>query len=309
METYNFSLKSVIVLVFMTFPNGIVIGQEKFKAPKLSYHPVENFFHLPPNMNFGEVSAVALSLQGNIFVFNRGSQPIFEFSKDGKFVRTLAEELVGSAHGLRIDEHNNLWITDVVTHTVLRLNQEGNVTLVLGRKNRSGETDALFNQPTDVAFGPAGEIFVTDGYGNSRVVKFDRDGNFMKAWGRKGNAPGEFNLPHTIVIDKKNLVYVGDRENNRIQIFDLDGNFLKEWRHVGAPWGLGLAKDGTIFMADGYANRVLQLDSNGKILGTFGESGRKPGQLMFAHSVTVATDGSLFVSEILNWRVQKFFHD
>jgi DNA-binding beta-propeller fold protein YncE len=146
---------------------------------------------------------------------------------------------------------------------------------------------------------------VSDGYGNSRVVKFDKDGKFIKAWGSKGTAPGEFNLPHTIVIDKQNLVYVGDRENQRIQIFDLDGNFIKEWKHAGAPWGLDLAKDGSLFMADGYVNKILHLDSNGKILGAYGEPGKKPGQFMFAHSVTVGPDGALYVSEILNWRVQK----
>ncbi len=306
MKTNYFFLKCLIILGFTTFSIRIIEAQNNNIIPVLEYTPVEGFFHLPPDMNFGEVAGVALDHRGHIFVFNRGLHPIIEFNQDGQFIRTLAQGMVGSAHGLRIDDHDNLWITDVATHTVLRLNQEGHVTMVLGRMNTSGETDALFNQPTDVAFGPAGEIFVTDGYGNSRVVKFDRDGNFVKSWGSKGNAPGEFNLPHTIVIDKHNLVYVGDRENQRIQIFDLNGNFLKEWKHVGAPWGLDIAKDGTLFMADGYANRVLQLNADGKIIGTLGRPGKKAGQFLFAHSVTIGPDGALYVSEILNWRVQKF---
>jgi DNA-binding beta-propeller fold protein YncE len=306
MRTNKLLLKCVVILVFTTLSVRIADAQDNIKIPVLSYHPVEGFFHLPPGVNFGEVTGVALNQKGNIFVFNRGLHPIIEFTTDGEYVRTLGAGLTGSAHGLRIDNHDNIWITDVATHTVLKLDKEGHVIMVLGRKDKPGDTETLFNQPTDVAFGPAGEIFVTDGYGNSRVVKFDRDGKFIKTWGSKGSAPGEFNLPHTIVIDKNNFVYVGDRENQRLQIFDLDGNFIKEWKHVGAPWGLDLAKDGTLFMSDGYVNKILHLDSNGKILGAYGEPGKKPGQFMFAHSVTVGSDGALYVSEILNWRVQKF---
>jgi DNA-binding beta-propeller fold protein YncE len=306
MKTLKLLLVCGIIFIITLLSAVRISAQDSASIPVLSYHPVEGFLQLPPNVNFGEVSGVALDHQGHIFVFNRGAHPLIEFTKAGEYVRTLAEGLVTSAHGLRIDNQDNIWITDVAAHTVLKLDKEGHVIMVLGRKDKPGETEALFNQPTDVAFGLAGEIFVSDGYGNSRVVKFDKDGKFIKAWGSKGTAPGEFNLPHTIVIDKQNLVYVGDRENQRIQIFDLDGNFIKEWKHVGAPWGLDLAKDGSLFMADGYANRVLHLDSNGKILGAFGEPGKKPGQFMFAHSVTVGPDGALFVSEILNWRVQKF---
>lgn len=306
MKTLELLLVRSIILIFTLIPAVYISAQESGLIPVLSYYPVEEFLHLPPNVNFGEVSGVALDHQGHIFVFNRGAHPIIEFTQAGEYVRTLAEGLVTSAHGLRIDNQDNLWITDVAAHTVLKLDKEGHVIMVLGRKDKPGETEALFNQPTDVAFGPEGEIFVTDGYGNSRVVKFDKYGKFIKAWGSKGTAPGEFNLPHTIVIDKQNLVYVGDRENQRLQIFDLDGKFIKEWKHLGAPWGLDLAKDGTLFMSDGYANRILHLDSNGEILGGFGEPGRRPGQFMFAHTVTVGSDGALYVSEILNWRVQKF---
>lgn len=296
----------VVTTIFLLLLTNIAASQETIKYPLQSYRPEEGFFRLPPKLNFGEVTGVAIDNRGHIFVFNRGAYPIVEFSRKGRYVRTLAEGLISSAHGLRIDNDGNLWVTDVAAHTVLRINQKGHVTMILGRKDRPGETDALFDQPTDVAFGPEGEIFVTDGYGNSRVVKFDRDGKFIKTWGSKGSAPGEFNLPHTIVVDKHNRVYVGDRENQRIQIFDLDGNLIDVWTHVGAPWGLDIAKDETLFMADGYSNRILHLDSGGRILGGFGETGRKTGQFMFAHSITVGPDGSLFVSEILNWRVQKF---
>jgi len=281
-------------------------AEEKADGPHLKFRPVEEFFRLPSNFNFGEVSGVAIDTQNHLFVFSRGPQPLVEFNETGDFVRSIGDGLFVTSHGLRIDPEGNLWTTDVGSHVVLRFNRAGHVTLVLGRSGRSGETNALFNQPTDVAFGPDGEIFVADGYGNSRIVKFDRDGNFLKAWGKPGTGAGEFNLPHTIVIDSLGKVIVGDRDNMRIQLFDLDGNFITQWTHAGSPWGLALAKDGTLFMADGYANQIVKLDLTGKILGFFGSPGKKPGNFSFAHAIAVGKQGELFISEILNWRVQKF---
>lgn len=288
------------------FGNFAAIAQDHSDYPLLAYRVVDHFFQLPAHMNFGEVSSVAIDRRGHIFVFHRGTNPLVEFNGKGEFVQSLNDGLFEAAHGLRIDPDGNLWTTDVAAHLVLKLDCEGHVTMVLGRKGRSGETDALFNQPTDVAFGPNGEIFVADGYGNSRVVKFDRSGNFVKSWGQKGSGPGEFNLPHTIVVDSRGRVLVGDRENRRIQLFDLDGNFLTQWTHAGAPWGLSLAQDGTLFMADGYANRVVQLDLDGNILGTFGAPGKTSGCFAFAHAIAVGAKNELYVAEILNWRVQKF---
>jgi DNA-binding beta-propeller fold protein YncE len=281
-------------------------GQDHTDFPALSYQVVPGFFKLPDHFNFGEVSGVALDQRGHIFIFNRGPQPLVEFTASGKYVRTIGDGLFEGSHGLRIDPHGNLWTTDVTTNVVLRLNREGHVTMVLGRKGRTGETDALFNQPTDVAFGPNGEILVADGYGNSRIVKFDGQGQFIKAWGKKGNGPGEFNLPHTIVVDPRGRVIVGDRDNMRIQLFDLDGNYLAQWTQAGSPWGLELTKDGFLFMADGYANRVVKLDLDGNVLGTFGAAGKTEGLFAFAHSIAVGKQGEIFVAEILNWRVQKF---
>lgn len=273
--------------------------------PFLNFRVEENFFRTPPWFNFGEVAGVAVDPRGHIFVFNRGVHSLVEFDAKGRFLRTLGDGLFESPHGLRFDPQGNLWTTDTASHLVLRFNRKGHVTMVLGRKGRSGETETLFNQPTDVAFGPNGELFVADGYGNSRIVKFDRNGNFIKAWGQRGSGPGEFNLPHTIVVDPRDRVLVGDRENQRIQIFDLDGTFIEEWSHAGAPWGLTLGRDGTLWMADGYADRVLKLDLDGKVLGVFGSHGKIAGKFAFAHSIAVGAKNELYVAEILNWRVQK----
>ncbi len=300
------SLIIAILLAIHSVWTASAKGQDRADFPPLSYQVVPGFFKLPDHFNFGEASGVVLDQRGHIFIFNRGPQPLVEFTASGKFVRTIGDGLFEGSHGLRSDPQGNLWTTDVTTHVVLRLNREGHVTMVLGRKGRAGETESLFNQPTDIGFGPNGEIFVTDGYGNSRVVKFDGQGQFIKAWGKKGNGPGEFNLPHTIVVDPRGRVIVGDRDNMRIQIFDLDGNYLAQWTPAGSPWGLQLTMDGFLFMVDGYANRVVKLDLDGNVLGTFGEPGKTEGHFAFAHSIAVGKQGEIFVAEILNWRVQKF---
>jgi DNA-binding beta-propeller fold protein YncE len=147
---------------------------------------------------------------------------------------------------------------------------------------------------------------VADGYGNSRVVKFDRDGNYIKAWGKYGTGIGEFNLPHTVAVDNQGRVYVGDRENQRIQIFDSEGKFIQQWTDVGYPYGLSITPDQHVWMVDGGYDRIVELDQNGKILGAFGEPGHKSGQLAWPHFMAIGPDQTIFVAEVLNWRFQVF---
>jgi DNA-binding beta-propeller fold protein YncE len=275
-------------------------------VPELGYRVVPEFFQLPAGANFGEVAGVALNSRGHIYVFHRGRNALLEFDPAGRFVRSLGEGLFDHAHGLRVDPEDNIWTTDDTNHVVLKLSPEGRVLLVLGRRDMSAEAPWLFNRPTDVAWGRNGEIYVTDGYGNSRVVKFDRAGNFLTAWGRRGTGPGEFILPHSVVVDREGRVYVGDRENQRIQIFDADGRFLREWPGIGYPYGLFITPDQHIWMADGGYNRVIELDPSGRILGALGEPGRGPGQFAWGHFLAVGADRRLYVADILNWRCHVF---
>ena len=278
-----------------------------FKAvPALPYRVVPGFFQLPPGENFGEVAGVACNSEGHIFVFQRGKPMLMEFDRDGKYVRELGNGLFGHPHGLRIDSDDNIWTIDDGSHVVLKLDRDGRVLLVLGKQGLGEEGDWVFNAPTDVAFGKAGEIFVADGYGNSRVVKFDRTGRFLKSWGSYGTQPGEFNLPHSIVIDKEERVYVADRENQRIQIFDADGKFLKEWTGIGYPYGLCITPDGRIWMADGGYNRIVELNDRGEIIAALGQPGHSPGEFAWAHFLTFDRGGRLFVADVLNWRAHVF---
>lgn len=274
--------------------------------PSMQYDVEQQWPALPPGWNFGEVPGVAADGRGHVFVFHRGEHPIMEFAPDGRMVRSWGEGLFIRPHAIRFDPEGNIWTVDNDTHQVLKMDSSGRVRMVVGRHEQGGETEENFNRPTDVAFAPNGDFYVSDGYVNSRVVRFSKEGRYITAWGKKGDGEGEFNIPHTIAVDRQGRVYVGDRENYRVQIFDPDGNFLTQWRHVGAPWGLELRPDDTLFIADGYNDRILKVTLEGKVLGAFGTNGRMPGELNFAHHLAIDPSGNIFVSEIKNQRAQKF---
>jgi DNA-binding beta-propeller fold protein YncE len=206
-----------------------------------------------------ETAGVAVDAGNHSYVLHRGPHPIMEFTADGSLVRSWGDGLFVRPHSIRVDAEGNIWTTDDGAHTVLKMDRQGRIVLVLGRYRNSSESQGMtgpqvggalrgmrdetvvrFNGPTDSAVAPNGDIFVADGYGNSRVVKFNKEGIFVKEWGKRGSAPGEFNTPHSIVVDKQNRVLVADRENYRVQIFDTDGVFQEEWKDLGSPWGLAL---------------------------------------------------------------------
>jgi DNA-binding beta-propeller fold protein YncE len=273
--------------------------------PQLPYRTDGNWPNLPAGWNFGEAEAAAVDAEGNVYVFHRGPHPIIVFDPQGRYLRSFGDGLFVGPHGLRIDRDGNLWAADSEAHIVLKIDLRGRVQMVLGRRRRSGETDAMFNQPTDVAVDSNGNVYVTDGYGNSRIVKFASDGRFLQSWGKPGSGKGEFNWPHSIVIDRQDHIYVADRRNNRVQIFDTNGKFLDQWTHVGTPMGLALAEDESLFMTEGSNNRVLEMNLEGRILGAFGEKGKRTGQFDICHQLAVDADKNLYVAEVANWRVQK----
>jgi DNA-binding beta-propeller fold protein YncE len=269
------------------------------------YRPVPDWAKLPVGVRLGPVSAVATDAADRVYVFHRGRRPVLVFDRDGRFLRSWGDDAVKTPHGLRIDRDGHVWVTDIGNHQVLKFDAEGKLLMALGKKGEPGEAPDRFDRPTDVAVAPSGDFYVSDGYGNSRVVKFSRDGKFLKQWGKKGTGAGEFNLPHAIVLDAQGRVYVGDRENNRVQVFDADGRFLAQWTEAGAPFGLFLVGD-RMFVADGRANWVKVLDLTGRPLGRFGETGRGPGQFELPHMLCVDSRGAVYVAEVNGRRLQKF---
>ena len=288
------------------FFGAAIVGLSQSNWPKLPYTVDPDWPRLPAGWTFEETPGVAVDAREHVFVFHRGKHSIIEFDKAGNVVRTWGDGVFVRPHGLRFDNEGNLWAADDLGHIVVKMDALGRVRMVLGRKNTKGETNDTFNRPTDLAFTPSGDFYVADGYGNSRVVKFDKEGKFIRAWGKKGSGEGEFNLPHAVAVDKQGRVYVGDRENHRMQIFDGDGKFLAQWKHVGSPWGIVITEDQSIYMCDGHNNRILRLNTKGEILGVLGAPGKLPGQLDFSHHMAIGPSGSIYVAEIKNWRVQKF---
>ena len=284
-------------------------------GPPLPFHVAADWPQMPKGYNFGEASGVDVDRQGNVWVFNRGHWPVMEFDRGGKMLQAWTAETfpVKSAHGLRVGPDGSLWCVDVAGHVVFKLSPEGRILMVLGnRQGVPGNNDShdAFYQPTNVAFRPNGNFYVSDGYVNSRVIEFNPQGEYVRHWGRKGTGDGEFDLVHDVVLDSKQRVYVADRRNERIQIFDESGKFLGKWTGIGAPWGLVyVAKEEAIYMCDGKYSRILKLNLEGQVLGVLSSWGKAPGKIDFAHSIAAdPSDGSLYTVEIKNWRVQKWVH-
>lgn len=266
--------------------------------------PQRSFLKLPKGEGLGACSAVALNSKGELYLFHRGPRPIQCFDADGNFVRAWGDDLIKTAHGLRMDRDDNVWVTDVGGNRVFKFDPKGKILLSLGT-GVAGTGHDQFDEPTDIAFGPKDEVYISDGYGNSRVMKFNQEGKYLSSWGTPGVDRGQFRLPHSIIVDADGRVLVGDRENNRIQIFDGDGKWLATWKGF-APYGMAFDPDGRLFVADGRANQVLLLDENGKVRKRWSRAGDGLGEVLMPHMLALDSDGNLFVAEVDGKRLQKF---
>jgi peptidylamidoglycolate lyase len=299
-----------------------------------SHRVVHGWPSLPEGVFLGQVSGLGLDSQDDVLVFRRGrriwlrpeqvtSEPLPEAcvlhlsGKTGKQLAKWGDDFFVIPHGLAVDPQDNVWLTDVGRHQVFKFSRNGKLLLLLGEDRVPGDDKTHFNKPTDLAVAPDGSFYVSDGYGNSRVVKFSADGKFQFQWGSKGAKPGEFDTPHGLALDAQGRVYVADRSNARVQVFDGAGKFLAEWKgaHLGRPWAITVAPDGTVFVVDGGDLRdsgddhakVIQLTTEGKVLGSFGSFGKYDGQLCWPHDLAVARDGSVYVGDVfVGMRVQKF---
>jgi streptogramin lyase len=231
------------------------------------YRAGENWGRLPEGRTFGNVIAVDVDRSGNVWVFERcggdtceGSKlaPILQFDASGKLLKSIGAGMFAFPHGFHVDRDGNIWTTDGPGksgkgYQVFKFSPEGKVLLTLGKAGIGGEASGTFIYPSAVVVAPNGDIFVADGHGadtNGRIMKFARDGKFIKSWGKKGTGRGEFGGMHAIAMDSKGRLFVGDRGNSRIQVFDQDGRFLEEWKQFGRPSGIFIDATDTLYVAD-----------------------------------------------------------
>lgn len=343
------------VVALLVLAGSSIVAQQA--VPEIPFDSAPNFLKLPPDLYMGEASGVAVNSKGHIFVFSRGNSTgpayaatasqLLEFGPDGRFIREIGKNLYAwsFAHTVRVDKDDNIWCIDKGSDMIIKFNPEGRVVMVFGRKKEASDeaeawtrvtpprphVDGQFRQPTDVAWDLAGNIFISDGYINSRVAKFTKDGDWVKSWGERGTGPGQFNTPHSIANDAKGNIYVADRGNRRIQVFDPEGTLLRQitidvpippdarpWMgnqptaeqgvaQSGAPWAICISPGPTqyLYSSDAYPGRIYKLSLDGKVLGMLGKSGHQLKQFGWIHEMACPSENELYVAEILNWRVQK----
>jgi hypothetical protein len=350
-------MKCFALAVVLCLPIPLLAQQS---APEIKFKAQIDFFKLPPDMFFGEVAGVAVNSKGHVFVFSRGgttgpaygaaAAQLLEFDAEGKYVREIGHHLYAwsYAHSVKVDREDNIWIADKGSDMVIKFSPEGRVVMVFGRKQEASDEgtgplkhpkpplppiNGEFRQVTDMAWDSAGNTFISDGYINSRIAKVDKDGNWIKSWGERGEKPGEFNTPHNIAADAQGNIYVADRFNRRIQVFDSDGNFLRAmtvdvpFDHnvrpaignkvdpdatkgtfaPGSPWTLCITPppNQVLFTSDAYPGRLYKMSLDGKMLGVLGESGKQLKQFGWIHAIACPSANTVYVAELLNWRVQK----
>ncbi len=347
-------MKRLLAAAIVLF-SPVAIAQQAAQqtAPLIAYDSVPNFLKLPTELNMGEAAGVAVNSKGHIFVFHRGGSSqgpafantaaqLWEFDADGRFVREVGKNLYAwsFAHAVRVDKDDNIWVIDKGSDMIVRFNPEGHVTMVIGRKPEASDAETKpyehvnpplppqngrFRQPTDVTWDPAGDIFISDGYINSRVAKLNKDGDWVTSFGSPGKGDGQFNTVHNIAADAKGAIYVADRGNRRIQVFDSDGKLLRIMTidippAPDAQPAIGNKPDLTNYLQNGGTmtpgapwtlcitpppNRIYKLSLDGKVLGMLGRSGKQLKQFGWIHAIACPNENMLYVAELLNWRVQK----
>lgn len=298
------------------------------------YELVKNWLDLPKDLKLGNPTGISIDTNQNIVVFHRADREWEFFSsmpdkpiqrktiliinkESGKPINSWGDNLFIMPHGLKVDNENNIWVTDVGLHQIFKFSYDGKLLMKLGEARVAGNDSLHFDKPTDIAIAKDGSFYVSDGYGNSRVIKFSAAGKYLFEWGKKGSKEGEFNIPHGISLDEYGNVYVADRENYRIQIFDSTGKFIKQFANNSFGTICAVAFDKSkskLFAVDDFTflkvkhrgSDAFIFDTTGKVQTRFGRSGSYEGNTSWYHDLTIDKDENIYVGDILGNTVQKF---
>lgn len=316
--------------------NPALLKAKAQNASEIAYEPVSNFLKLPPDVYFGESIGVATNSKGHVFVYDRGHETrLFEFDQNGNFLRFIGDGLYGFvfAHVVRVDPQDNIWAVDEGSNMIIKFNPQGRVDMLMGRRPEAHGIPAsllpgtppppaqpyVFNRPTDVAWDATGNIYVSDGYGNSRIAKYDKNGRFIKSVGVRGTEPSQFNTPHSLAADATGNLYVADRGNRRIQVLDSNLTLRAIYDQVGTPWAVCVTPGSHQYLYSSNSNpnnsspeasavtgEIYKMELDGTVLGKFGKAGKLPGQFSTVHEMDCRKDNEITVAEITGWRVQRF---
>jgi hypothetical protein len=332
--------RASVLLCLATLAASPAFAQAKAKAqnvPEIPYDSVPNLLKMPPGLYLGEAMGVATNSKGHIFVYTRSATTrLFEFDEKGNYVRELGEGSYGFefAHSVRVDPQDNIWAVDEGTNMVIKFNPEGRIVMVLGRRPEAalgmlsstpaGPTPPAekytLGRPTDVGWDAQGNIFVSDGYVNHRVVKYDKNGRFIKQVGseRPGSEPSQFNLPHGLAVDAQGNVYVADRSNNRMQVFDNNLVLRAIYDNIGTSWSVCVSPGPHQYLFTSNSNpngngpgtwentgEIYKMELDGTILGRFGHASKEFGGFQVVHMMDCRNPDQILVAEIESWRVQK----
>ena len=285
----------------------------------------------PDDYVWEAMPGIAVDGNDQVWTFTRSSPPVQLYKTDGSFVRAWGDDSIGTAHHIKIDRDGNVWVADIGLHIIRQFTPEGRILRTLGTPGIAGADETHLNKPTDMAIAPNGDVFVSDGYGNNRIVHFAADGSFVREWGTLGVGPADLSLPHAIEIDSKGRIYVADRNNVRIQIYDQGGKLLDSWKNVIVPWGFCMTAEDELWVCGSspmgweehpdYPGAPLSCPPKDQIVMKFNTAGRalqlwsmpkgtdgaeQPGDLNWVHAVAVDSAGNLYLGDIIGKRAQKF---
>ena len=280
----------------------------------------------PARFKWAQMAGIAVDKQDQIYIYTRSQPTVQVYNTDGDLLRAWFIEDSSGSHFIRVGPEGNIWTANISEHVIRKYSPKGKLLLTLGDPGVSGTDKGHFDRPTDMAILPSGDIFVSDGYGNRRVVHFDANGNYVNQWGRQGDGPGQFALPHAIVADSLKRLYVADRENARIQVFGIRGKLLAVWEDVVTPWGLCMTKKDEIWACGSSVKKdangrcivlpppdeiLVKLDIEGKVLSrvTLKKTAAPPGksgELNWVHAIALDSKGNLYLGDIQGRRAQKF---
>jgi DNA-binding beta-propeller fold protein YncE len=318
----------------LTFALGVGLAAPRADEPKYPHVSLAATYEVdaawpkrPKGFHWGAVSGIAVDAADNVYVFTRAEPPVQVYDAKGNYLRGWGKGSIKSAHHIKIDHEGNVWISDIGNHVVQKYTPEGKLLLTIGTLGKAGRDKTHLNMPTDMAVTPTGEVFVSDGYGNARIVHFDKEGKYIKEWGELGHKPGQFSIPHAIALDSKGRLYVADRNNVRVQVFDQEGKFLAQWTDLVTPWGFCVTNKDEIWVCGSSPMRwrkedvtlgcppkdqlFLKFSPEGKLLRLVtvpkGIDGlERPGECNWVHAMAVDSKGNLYAGDIIGKRAQKF---